>query len=137
VTVLQIAEQEIKKLLADTDIQSHVAYAKTGIAQLVEEWDRLVNRYSTDVEDFERQVVELERRIGDLPKLIKEAEEESDRKHKEAIRLEAMAKDMDNRTKTHENNAYSSVAAAGGVIALGALTGMYCIKFNHILKTTN
>ena len=40
---------------------------------------------------------------------------------------------MDNKTKTHERNAYSTVAAAGGVIALGALTGMYCIKLQSYL----
>ena len=123
--MLQKAEQEIKKLLAD--IKNHVAYAKTGIAQLVEEWDRLVKRYTTDLVDFERQVNELEQRISNLPSLIEAAEQESNRMYTHAMQLERHAKEMDKRTEQHESNAYKTVAAAGGTIALGALTGRSCI----------
>lgn len=124
--MLQKAEQEIRKLL--TDMKSHVAYAKTGIAQLVEEWDILVKRYTSDIVDFKRQVNKLERRIDDLPRLIEEAEQVSDRMCTKAMQLEGLVTEMDKRTKQHESNAYATVAAADGSITLRALTSRSCIK---------
>ena len=133
-TTLEIAQQENSKLL--DNIRSHVVYAKTGLAALIEEWDRRIKRYTVDIEDFQRQLGELQRRIGDLPRLIREAEQDSDRKLKESVRLDECAKDMDKKSTRHANNAIGSVAAAGGYMAVGILTApitgicSYCFNFS-------
>lgn len=139
-TTLEIAQQEISKLL--DNIRSHVVYAKTGLAALIEEWDRRIKRYTADTEDFQRQVGELQRRIGDLRRLIREAEQESDRTLKESVRLDECAKDMDKQSTSHANNAIGSVAAAGGFIVVGILTapitGISCYSLElNILKLQN
>jgi len=119
-------EQEMINLLAD--IKKHVAYSKTALAELIAERRNEISRFAKDKNDFERLVAELQRRIGDLPRLITEAEQEYDKKHREAIKLEVQADDMDKKRGTHENRSLKSGLTAG-MLGLGALlalpTGMY------------
>ena len=112
-------KQRLSNLLSD--IKSNVAYAKTGLAELIAERRQQVRRYTQDKNDCERQVVELQKRIGDLPKLITTAEKEAERKRKEAIELEELADEKDRQRVAHENRSLASRIVSGGSLGLGVL----------------
>jgi len=114
-----MAGQDVSNLIAG--IKSHVAYAKTGLAELIAERKNQVLRYATDIDGFQRQVVQLERRIGDLPRLIREAEQEYESKLREASTLEVKADDMDAESKKADTVSKGSSYAAGGTLGLGLL----------------
>jgi len=106
------------------DIKSNVAYAKTGLAELIGERRNQVISYTQDKNAFKSQVVELQRRIGDLPRLIREAEQEAAKKQKEAIEHEEKAAEMDRQRVSYENRSFKSRLVAGGSFGLGALLAL-------------
>jgi len=98
------------------DIKSNVAYAKTGLAELIAERRKQVSSYTQDKNAFKSQFVEVQRRIGDLPRLIREAEQEAEKKQNEAIEHEEKADEMGRQRVSYENRSFKSRLVAGAVL---------------------